>query len=214
MCFSAKSSIIAFFVGVIGSILCISLGEINDKIVGYLFLFVAFMQGIEYLLWNHRKCDMYNRIISVLGMILNHLQPIVLGIIILLINPYLTPAKVFWIKIFIFIYIFVIIPYSFKYISNKDIQCTIKRGKHLYWKWTNMKYYIFIYSLFLFTFCLFAILGMKNLTYGISFAFIGLFSYITSYIFYSKSTGALWCYYAVFIPIIYYFLRRLKIIHI
>ena len=157
---------------------------------------------------------MYNRIISVLGMILNHLQPIVLGIIILLINPYLTIAKVFWIKVLMFLYICVIIPYSFKYISNKDIQCTIKGDKHLSWKWTNMKYSKLVYALFLFIFCLFAILGLENIKYGVSFAFIGVFSYITTYIFYSKNVGALWCYYVVFIPIIYYFLRSLKILHI
>ena len=37
------------------------------------------MQGIEFLLWKHPVCDDYHKAVSVAGMILNHLQPVVLG---------------------------------------------------------------------------------------------------------------------------------------
>ena len=35
MCFSKNASIASFSIGIVGAILCISLGTITDKIVGY-----------------------------------------------------------------------------------------------------------------------------------------------------------------------------------
>jgi hypothetical protein len=90
MCYSANASIVSFTFGVIGSLLCVSLGSVKDKILGFFLFFVSFMQGIEYLLWKHQICDNYNKFISVLGMILNHLQPIVLGLLVILFNTNLS----------------------------------------------------------------------------------------------------------------------------
>jgi nicotinamide riboside transporter PnuC len=87
MCFSPEASIRSLLAGVFGSLLCISLGTTKDKIVGYFLGFVSLMQGIEYLLWKHQKCDNYNKVISITGMILNHLQPFILGVIVLILNP-------------------------------------------------------------------------------------------------------------------------------
>lgn len=86
MCFSARVSIITFIIGIIGAYKCIQLGEPLDKIIGYFLGFVALMQLIEYLLWTHQKCDKYNKMLSITGMLLNHLQPIMLGLLVLNFN--------------------------------------------------------------------------------------------------------------------------------
>ena len=122
MCFSAEISIITFIVGIIGSLLCISLGKPVDKILGYFFIFVSLMQGIEYLLWNHQKCDNYNRFLSILGMVLNHLQPIVLGLLILYFNKNVSTKIMYLIM---FLYLCAIIPYSIQFLNNKNLECTI-----------------------------------------------------------------------------------------
>jgi hypothetical protein len=207
MCFSAKASIISFCVGMIGAIFCISLGTITDKIVGYFFAFVSCMQGIDYLLWSHQICDDYNRTFSIFGMILNNLQPFVLGLVILLINTK-TPNKN-WIIGLMILYLCIIIPYSMQY-DTPIKQCTIKdeKSKHLNWNWTYMNYTTVVYTILLLYFCVFSLLGFPKLIYGIYFSIFAVISYITSAYFYTISyAGSLWCYYSVFFPIIYYLCR-------
>ena len=207
MCFSAKSSIVSFLFGIIGSILCISLGSTSDKIIGYYLGFVALMQGIEYLLWTHQKCDNYNRFVSILGMILNHLQPFVLGLIILFCNKHLIHTKL--ILFIMGFYLLLIIPYSIQFLFNKKSQCTIKNTEnHLSWKWNLMNYNFFIYIFFILTMCSLFILGSPTLKYGIYASLFAILSYITSAVFYSNhDIGALWCYYVVFFPFLYYLYR-------
>lgn len=210
MCFSENASIISFSFGIIGALLCISLGSMVDKMVGYFFGYVSLMQGIEYLLWRHQKCDNYNIKISLIGMILNNLQPFVLGIIFLVFNPKNDYINKQWIFIVMMYYLCVIIPYSVQFIKNKQNQCTItsKRNKHLIWKWIIMNYYIFVYAIYLVSFCFIFLLGLPKLEYSINCIIVGLFTYITSAFFYPKKEfGSLWCFYIVFIPIIYYFIR-------
>ena len=212
MCYSEKSSIVSFSFGVIGSLLCVSLGTVSDKIIGFFMLFVSLMQGIEYLLWRHQICDNYNKMISVLGMALNHLQPVVLGLLVILFNSTLSQSKLGWIYSFMAIYLVVIIPYSLEFLKDPKLYCTIKNKEtgHLLWNWNNMKYHPFVYIVFLITFCAFFLLGLPKLQYGIRSSLVAVISYSTSLYFYpQKYTGAIWCYYVVFLPIIYYLLRKI-----
>lgn len=209
MCFSKDASIRSLLAGLIGSGLCVSLGSVTDKIVGYFLGFVSLMQGIDYLLWSHQKCDTYNRIISILGMVLNHLQPFMLGIVVLLLNPKNKYNKT--ILSLMIIYLIVIIPYSYQFIKTRG-SCTLK-GKnhdHLIWKWNGLPFARIRYFTFLVIMSAIFILGTPNKIAGISFALCGIFMYSTSLIFYPKEVaGALWCYYTAYIPITYYVLRKL-----
>jgi hypothetical protein len=206
MCFSEKASIITFIVGIMGGILCISLGSMTDKIFGYFLGFVSLMQGIEYLLWKHQKCDDYNKLLSYAGMILNHTQPIILGIVILLVNPK-TPNKNLIITTML-LYTSIIIPYSLQYLNNENTQCTLKNdaNNHLAWKWNFMKYAGFVYILFLITLSALCILGIPK--YGTYGAMVAVISFISSMIFYPSAIGALWCYYTAYLPIAYFGLRK------
>ena len=209
MCFSQRASIITFFIGLIGSILCISLGSIDDKIIGYIFAFISSMQFIEFLLWRHQKCDNYNRFLSICGMILNHLQPIVLGIIIFILNKKIRNKFLFYLSLFV--YLLVIIPYSIQFILKPELQCTLKANStHLKWYWNSLNYGALVYTIFLFTFCTLTIVGFDNIKTGIFMAFFGVLSFLLSLYFYkSRHVGALWCYFVVFFPIMYYLFRTL-----
>lgn len=209
MCFSEQASIRSLLAGLIGSGLCVSLGTVSDKIVGYFLGFVSLMQGIDYLLWRHQKCDMYNRVISVLGMILNHLQPFVLGIVVLLLNPKNPYNKT--ILTLMIIYLMVIVPYSYQFIKMKGT-CTLKgeNHDHLIWKWNSLPFARVRYFTFLVVMSAIFILGTPNKMVGIAFALCGIFMYSTSLIVYPREVaGALWCYYTAYIPITYYVLRKL-----
>jgi hypothetical protein len=207
MCFSPRASMIAFMAGIIGSILCILLGTITDQIVGYFFAFLSLIQGIEYLLWTHQICDDYNKRLSILGMWLNHLQPVVLGILILTINTGIRYP--YYILSVLFVYLSIIIPYSLQFTSNH--QCTVKNAKqHLQWNWNLMDYSIPVYFSFFVSIVLLCLLGFPKLKHGIMFSITGFIIYATSLIIYNRDAGSLWCYYSVFIPIVYYLLRVTK----
>jgi hypothetical protein len=199
MCFSAEASIRSLLAGLTGSLLCISLGTTTDKIVGFFLGFVSLMQGIEYLLWRHQKCDNYNRFISVLGMVLNHLQPFILGLIVLLLNPKTANyRKIVTLMVF---YLIVFIPYSYQFLKMKGTMCTIKGETNK----DEHDYSQFCYTVFLFVMCAIFILGIPNKSTGLRFAAVATITYTTSLIFYPREVaGALWCYYTAYIPFIYY----------
>lgn len=210
MCFSERASILSFFFGMIGSLLLISLGGVNNKIIGYYFIYISFMQIIDFLLWRHQKCDDYNRMISLLGMLLNHSQPIILGMIILLFNPIHQNI----ILSLMLVYLCAVIPYSLPFVTNKKLQCTLKgQENHLLWNWNLMKYKKIMYSIYLFVVCGLFIYGLTNFKIGSFVAFIAIITYVSSLFLYAqKYVGTIWCYYAVFLPIISYLFQRYKII--
>jgi hypothetical protein len=77
-------------------------------------------------------------------------------------------------------------------------------------------YGILFYTLFIATETFLILLGMPNLDQAKYFAPVSAASYILSWIFYKKDirdVGPMWCYFSVFLPIIYYALRRLGYLH-
>jgi len=212
MCFSANVSLLTFAIGIIGSIMCINLGSQMDKMVGYFIGFVSLMQGVEYLLWRHQKCDLYNNTISMIGMILNHLQPIVLAIVILYFNTKLASINKNIIILIILLYTLIIIPYSIQYFYHPNYQCVLKgtTNPHLIWKWNKMKYSQVVYTIFFIVFCSLFLLGLPTLNNGLFACFLAIFTYGTSAIIYPQGpVGALWCFYVIFIPILYYLFKVL-----
>jgi hypothetical protein len=206
MCFSPEVSLGTFLIGIIGSILCFSLGTPTDKLVGLFFGFVSSMQGIEFALWKNQNCNTMNKIITTLGMILNHLQPIVLSILILLLNddlPIMTKQIIILLTI---IYAIVITAYSLQFIKDED-GCTLKNEyNHLEWDWNNMKHKVLVYMLFLFMLIFLFYVGTPDKKSGILLSCLSLISYLTSFFIYKdqKVVGALWCIFASFIPILWY----------
>jgi hypothetical protein len=67
-----------------------------------------------------------------------------------------------------------------------------------------MNYYSVVYMIFILTFIITSLLGLPK--YGKTFALIAMITFGTSYLFYGKGhlVGEIWCYYVVFIPLIYY----------
>jgi hypothetical protein len=207
MCFSANMSIISFIVGLIGSILVYSLGGPSNKIIGLFLGFVSFMQFLEYLLWKHQECNNQNKFLSKITLWFNHMQPIVLGLLIILFNYSLSIT--YYVLFIIFIYTIVMIPYSMQYFRNNitNIQCTIKNltTQHLYWKWNSLDYNYLFYSLFFVgAVVLLFYIGLPNKELVKYAILIAIFTYITSYIFYKRNAGSMWCFYTAFLPITYY----------
>jgi hypothetical protein len=208
MCFSAKVSLLTFIIGMLTSILNYNNNDDNNrnKIISLFFGFISSMQLIEYFLWTHQYCDNTNRMLSKLGLILNHLQPIVLGLLFLsYYKDIINTNNKNNIIITMLLYSLIIIPYSLQY--TKKYQCTIKNeSTHLDWKWNKLNYYVIIYLIFLLTMSLICFFAAPNYYEKIIYILCIILSFSLSVIFYSKAVGALWCYFTVFMPLIYYFI--------
>ena len=200
MCFSKEVSLVTFILGLFTSYLCYSVNTPEYKIIGLFFAFVILMQGIDYLLWEYQQCDDLNKNISTTGMLLNHLQPIILFI---LKNVYLKTSKV---EVFVLIvYLLFIIPYSLQFI--KDKKCTEKsKNNHLLWKWNGLDYAEITYIIFLITLVILS-------SFNKSFSLIIFLSFFLSYFIYHNETvvGNMWCFFAVFAPLFFYILAKTKV---
>jgi hypothetical protein len=202
MCFSKEVSLATFIIGILGGILCYSVNLPDYKIIGLFFAFVSLMQGIEYLLWSHQKCDDYNKFLTNAGMILNHLQPIVLFLLLLIYNRNKIDSKI---TLLILVYTICITLYSLQ-LKN---ECTLKNNNgNLIWEWNKQKYSGVIYLLFLTCFIVSG-LYFPNIKYGIAFSIYSLLSYIlSSYIYFGTHViGSMWCFFAVFSTYIFYILK-------
>ena len=190
MCFSEKASLTAFLVGMTSSLYCYSLGKPDDKVFGLFFAFVSLMQLIDYLLWRHQVCDAYNKMVSLFGMILNHLQPIILAVLLIMYKSDINRKAISYI---IGIYLLFIIPYSLQFSGD----CTIK-SKNPNFKWNNEKYHNIVNLIFVLSISLLFYYG-----FSLRAAILALLSVLLSQIFYSNQIGAVWCFFAVGFPVMY-----------
>ena len=208
MCYSARVSLGTFLIGTVGSLLIVSFGHWVDKVIGFFWFFVSSMQFIEYLLWSHQICDDWNRAISYAGMILNHLQPMVLGVLFLLFGTR-NKRPILYV---ILAYMVAMIPFSHSFRDVEDQQCTARHpgNPHLRWNWNNLPYSTTFYSIFTCAIAIICFLGFptqwtRNL-FGIS-AFLGILT--NMYIYGRTHAGAMWCFYTALTPPFYVFARQL-----
>ncbi len=95
MCYSKDLSLSSLMFGIFSSLILINFGNkesaSTNKAIGYFFLFVSLMQLVEYFLWLDIDCkNGLNKVGSLMGPILNHLQPVVL---LLLATIFLEPTN-------------------------------------------------------------------------------------------------------------------------
>ena len=199
MCFNKDVSILSYLIGFSG---CILLYYRDYKIEALLYAFIIQMQLIEYLLWLNNSCNLINKTITKIGIVLNHFQPIILYFLIIYYNSNLDKYRKNIINLIIIIYITTTIAYLIYNYKLLD-SCTIgiENKKELFWQihHGNFKkyYYIFVFALFFMI-----LLGLKKHNY--LNAYIILASIIISYIVYdkNKAVGTIWCLFSAYIPLI------------
>jgi len=207
MCYSAEVSLITLTVGLIGSAFVYTLDSAYDRILGLFLGYVSLMQGVELILWNHQKCDIFHKKISVLGMLLNSGQPLILGFLILA----LSNRKEYRLEIIGIMFLYSLYCIYLIYAYKENLQCTQPRANdpHLVWNWTILDSWRIDWTIYITTACLISILGMPTLNQGILLATFYLFSMIISIIVYPRQNmGAMWCFFTSLVPPFYYFLRK------
>lgn len=197
MCFSKKSSLLTFIIGVIGSLLLIFYGNKKyvkeNLIAGLFFIFVSFMQFFDYLMWSDiDNKDGINHYSTLLAPLFNHTQPTVLFI--LCESIYKKYNIINFLLNFIY-FIYVIVKYI-QFISKNNLVTSKKYG-HLYWKWKNDFNYFFYF--FILTINIFVYIRSF---YAIIFFLLGLFTLLSALKYFYNNTPELWCYFASFVSFI------------
>lgn len=192
MCFSAEVSITTYVIGMLG---CLQLWRKNLKPESLFYLCVIQMQLIEFFLWKNNQCNDFNKSLTKIAIIINHIQPIILWFAILYFNKNLPN----WIQTYMIIFTLITISYT-SYVFTDD--CTVVTKKsypHLQWNWNNAKYNNLYYFIFLLALSLLSIYGLDN---GNIHAIIMVFSFYISYLIYNKnhSVGSMWCFLAASVP--------------
>ena len=155
MCYSKELSKTSFIFSIVSGLALIKLGNkksLNtNKAIGFFFMFVSLMQLIEYFIWKDLDCNKgMNRLASIFGPILNHLQPIVmLGIFNYFTESNGTISKEILLGTNSLYLIYVFNKYK-QFLENKNNLCVgLNNENHINWTWKqDFNYGIYIFMSF------------------------------------------------------------------
>lgn len=210
MCYSKETSMMSFIFGLTTSFLLIKYGNMasdsTNKTIGYFFMFVSFMQLVEYFIWSDLDCvSGSNKFASIVGPLLNHLQPIVLF---LLANIYLQSTHIIASNIIITTNIFYLFYVGYKYynyVKQQSNLCIKENYKeHLDWTWKkDFNYNIYHFILFI---------NIINYSNNINLIMTIIVSYIILYFSsynFKDNIGEFWCLIVTGIPLFNLFMQRI-----
>ena len=203
MCYDIQTSLITLVVNIVTSIaLFIMAGNANQlKAIALFFLFVGFMQFWDALFWSYDATTNVNVYATKMAMIWNHLEPVVLSLLIYLFMGKLTMPSL----IVLAVYVMAITAYSVNgWGELRGTEATKETCGSLYWQWNIMKGYKLVYGLFVV--CL-LVLAQQHFTGWVRWLFIVLLMGTFFFSFYKynvkASVGRFWCYFAAFCPIFF-----------
>jgi len=200
MCISKNLSILSFVVSIVSSILLLKFGLApENKVISYYMIFVGLMQLVDYGAWIDLTCTKgTNRISSILGPLLNHIQPL---LFLVLAYYYLQSSSIINDKLLValgIIYCGYMIYKYIHYLNIGDLCIRTDSLEHLIWQWGNNYNYWGYHLLFL--------LGIINF-----YKYKGLLIfYIAAYILYSISIKSeIWCFLVTGIPFLNLLVQKL-----
>ena len=207
MCFNKEVSLLTFFIGLFFIILLVNYGNkkyaIENKIFGYFFFFIIFIQFMEYIFWIDLDNNLgLNKIMTIIGSIINMMQPVLIYITkVIIIKP-----DIFSLKNNNLIILFVNAIYSI-YISYrysdflKNGKLITKKGKnnHLDWDWKNYYNTIFYPMVVIIN-----SFWLTDFYYSLFFVFILSILFFISFKYYNYNYGELWCFFSISVPFLLY----------
>ena len=190
MCFNPHVSLATYMIGTLGSFLLYKHGRIPEALF---YAWVVQMQLVELLLWKSQDCSQTNVDVSKAGIIINHLEPVMLWLAI----PRTLPVHV---QLLMGLYLAATAWYTRKVFT--ETQCTTvtpDSAPHLYWRWNEGVNAGPYYGLFLATLVCLSVYGLPS---GHLNAMVVLVSFALSYYIYrdKHTVGSMWCFAAAFAP--------------
>lgn len=192
MCYDLNASIRSSVIGMVSSIALYLKGNTT---LGLFFIFVTLMQVYDWIFWINQEENRVNYITTKIAMISNHLQPIVLALLVGNLDKVST--------VVLFAYIAAAVVYSSD-AYNKISYTLVNRKSYpsLYWEWNDLPWAVPFYSLFLLSF----MVTCRNLPAPTSYILMALnaITFMFSYYTYKESTvGKGWCYIAAYVPLLF-----------
>jgi hypothetical protein len=218
MCYSKEVSQRSFIINVITCYILYNYNSNNNthKILALFFSFVGLMQLFDWIFWENQNMSNENEknvnfAFTKISMFANHLQPIILTILLYIFNGKL-PNLSLYIVIF---YIIIVLPYTTT--TYYDIDYTLVKIKNntktsLYWQWNSAHNNYLVYTVFLITL---SVLSFQNFNYpmNIILVFINLSSFFLANFYYkSEFVGEVWCENASLIPLLLLILNKFELI--
>jgi hypothetical protein len=219
MCFNKETSISAFIIGSVFTILNIRKGtNKNDKFslfIGLISIFIVIIQLLEYFIWSDITNVPFNNKVSLAIILITVFQPVIFLLIYSFV--YKKPLP-YWLIIFFIVYI-VINKGLFTY--NKNLITVIDKSKKLLWPNFENQGYVNILTPILYWLMIgvlvFKLYKINDNEMNILLKNVGIISIFTLFIVYlhrpktfTTTKGifsTLWCIFCIFIPIIAYIIR-------
>ncbi len=200
MCISKNLSLVSFVVSIVSSIALLKFGIApENRVISYYMMFVGLMQLVDYGAWIDLTCTKgTNRLASLLGPILNHVQPL---LFLVLAYYYLQSSSIINDKLLVALGIiyggYMIYKYV-QYLNIGDLCIRMDPLDPLVWRWGNNYNYLIYHLLFL--------LGIISF-----YKYKGLIVfYIAAYILYSISIKSeIWCFLVTGLPFLNLLVQKL-----
>jgi hypothetical protein len=218
MCYTAFDSGLAYIINTVSSLYLYKYSSIPDyKIYALFFLFVGQMQLFDMIFWLNDECTLINKLVTKLAIVFNHLQPVVLYLLVKKYNKKLNLAS----RIVIYIYILVMLIYTVNLwpsvtCTKKDKVCCslplkVNNNKEIInWEWTLQSNSHIMYFMFIVSFVLSATnIKVNNLIFIIATIVSFMISYKIPVL--NQGVGRIWCYFAAFAPLIFIVLDKFKV---
>lgn len=197
MCFSEKATIVSLASFIVSST---AVYIYVNKTVGIIMFFIGLMQVYDLIFWRNQTENKINHLFTKLAIITNHLQPVVLALLIIFVEKRkLAPLSL----VFLLTYMVSIALYTAR--IWKEVNYTLPNCKRssctLFWQWNYGPYSLQVYILFLLTVMLLFLqhfawpLNLISALYTVASFFIVLFAVK------GNTLGRFWCWSAGFIPI-------------
>lgn len=197
MCFSLAASRNAFLVNLVSCAALLTLGwkRKEARVIALFFGFVGLMQLYDWIFWANLQPNRLNYVVTKLAMISNHMQPIVLALL-------LCPPGYMSIAI-TSIYAVYACWYSITMFSViKHTMVHPRTSPYLFWEWNSGPGNGIMYALFFASLC---ILFLENFAWPLNLMLltINVATFVLSGSFF-KSTiiGQFWCLFASYTPLV------------
>jgi hypothetical protein len=207
MCYTAKDSLNAYIINLISSfLLFFNTSDTDFKIISMFFLFVGQMQMFDYLFWTNKECNKTNKYVTRTAIIFNHLQPVILFLLLNFYEYQQNPLAL----ISIILYSVFAIQYTIKIWPDENCQvsdsvcCSLPhnpddKDQVINWQWNHQPSNRIVYALFL-IYLTFGGLSFKNNKLLFVLLNLGSFFISTKIPKLNQSVGRIWCYMASLMP--------------
>lgn len=194
MCYSARSSLNSFVVGVIGSVALFTF----EPSLAVFFAFVSLMQLYDFFFWTTAPESSTNHAFTKLAMVSNHLQPLVLAVATYFFKGGLHPLSI----ALTVMYSIAAVVYTSKHWTSVTHTTVTEQSKPgLHWQWNDRAGGAVLYTLFL---AAFTAIFLQHYPFPLNVALVLIThaTFATAWYKYKGryAVGRFWCYFAAFVP--------------